>query len=502
MAVVSSETPSVADLYVSGSATFGSLTDTTHSMLVRSSRAVKCEVQSRSTAEFAVHAGYGRNASIALVSPQINVIHDGNRTLIEDAGVSQFLLINDGLGLTIQQRGENAAGNSSRVRNVLSVVPTDRQGDLTFDGDGSFCSSDALGAAACGVRVESTGRAEVFAVAENGTSDVVVVPGQGSRAVLDLQTRTRNDTSNRVVKLWTNPATMSLVLSSGVNDKPMLTLQRVPGQAALLNADLAEDGPGDSSSNNTNATGSGGISGIHYGFIDVLGNGDFGVNSTKAEGVSLRSANSSRVLIGSINGSANASAVMSVQSDTGAYLRLRRATNSSVASEFSIVARTEAAPCDSGFNRTHNPGANDSQPCTMLESQSNTSATDNATTRLFLETGAWGVVSIEHRTVARHVQQHSIYHLTAFEFFCKVSYVQVVDNCAGSAPDPQVAWGSLLLRECTVPCYVNLMPWFTACGSQLNEFEELHSEQVDIINLQRAVCADYYGPYTGANIAV
>lgn len=503
MAVASSETPSVADLYVSGSATFGSLTDTTHSMLVQSSRAAKCEVQSRSTAEFAVHAGYGRNASIALVSPQINVIHDGNRTLIEDAGISQFLLINDGLGLTVQQRSASAAGNSSRVRNVLSVVPTARQGDLTFDGDGSFCNSDALGVAACGVRVESTGRAEAFVVAENGSSSIVVVPGQGSSAVLDLQTRLRNDTSNRVVKLWTNPATRSLVLSSGVDDKPMLGLRRVPGQAALLNAgDLAEDGSSDSSSNHTNNTGSGGISGIHYGFINVLGNADFGVNSTKSEGVSLRSANSSRVLIGSINGSANASAVLSVQSDTGAYLSLRRSTNSSVASEFSFVARTEAAPCVSSFNRTHNLGANDSHPCTMLETQSNTSAAENATTRLFLEAGAWGVVSIEHQTVARRVQQHSIYHLTAFEFFCKVSYVQVVDNCAGSAPDPQAAWGSLLLRECTVPCYVNLMPWFTACGSQLNEFEELHAEQVDTINLQKAVCADYYGPYTGANATV
>lgn len=496
MAVPRSET-SIADLYVSGSATFGSLTDTTHSMLVQSSRGVKCKVQSRSTAEFAVRAGYGRNASIALVSPRTNVIRDGNRTLVEDAGVSQFLLINDGLGFTVQQRSESAPGNSSRVRNVLSVVPTGRQGDLIFDGDGSFCNSDALGAAACGVRVESTGRAEVFAVAENGTSSVVVFPGQGSRAVLDLQTRSLNDTSNRVVKLWTNPASRSLVLSSDVNDKPMLTLQRVPEQAALLDVgDLAEDAPGDSSSNNTNATGK---SGIHYGFVHVLGNGEFGVNSTKAEGVYLRSANSSRVLIGSINGSANASAVLSVQSDTGAYLSLRRATTSSVASEFSIVARTEPVPCESSFNRTHNPGANGSQPCTELDTQSNTSATDNATTRLFLETGAWGVVSIEHQTVARRIQQHTIYHLTALEFFCKVSYVQVVDNCAGSAPDPQAAWGSLLLRECTVPCYVNLMPWFTACGSYLNDFQELHAEQVNTINVQRAVCADYYGPYIGAN---
>ena len=113
--------------------------------------------------------------------------------------------------------------------------------------------------------------------------------------------------------------------------------------------------------------------------------------------------------------------------------------------------------------------------------------------------GTWGVLSIEPRTVARHIQQHSIYQLTASEFFCKVSFVQVVENCAGSAPDPQAAWGSLQLRECTVPCYVNLMPWFTACGSQLGDFDELDTEQVDIINLQRTVCADYYGPYTGTS---
>ena len=491
MAVATSATSSIANLYVSGSATFGSLTDTTHSVLVRSNRAAKCKVQSRSTAEFAVRAGYGRNASVGLVTPRTNVVQNGNQTLIEDAGVSQFHLINDGRGLTIQQKSESASGNSSRVRNVLSVVSTDGQGDLTFDGNGLFCSSDALGAAACGVRVESTGRAEVSVVAENGTSDVVVVPGQGSRAVLDLQTRPLNDASNpRVVRLWTNPADRSLVLSAGIDDKPMLTVQRVPSQTSLLNA---ADGV---SSNSTNAS-SGGISGTHYGFVNVLGNGDFGINSTKAEGVALRSANSSRVLIGSLDGSANASAVLSVQSNTGAYLSLRRGSNSSVASEFSFVARTEVVPCDSRFNTTHNPRANDSQPCTGLDVQSNTSAAGNATTRLFLETGAWGVVSIEHRTVARHIQQHSIYQLTAFEFFCKVSYVQVVHNCAGSAPDPQAAWGSLVLRECTVPCYVNLMPWFSACGSQLNEFEELHAEQIGTINLQRAVCADYYGPYTG-----
>ena len=84
------------------------------------------------------------------------------------------------------------------------------------------------------------------------------------------------------------------------------------------------------------------------------------------------------------------------------------------------------------------------------------------------------------------------------EFFCKVAFVDVVEACAGSAPDPQTAWGSLLLRECTVPCYVNLMPWYTACGEQLQTFQELSAEQVAIIQLQRTVCADYYGPYTGA----
>ena len=108
-----------------------------------------------------MRAGYGRNASVGLVTPRTNVVQNGNQTLIEDAGVSQFHLINDGRGLTIQQKSESTSGNSSRVRNVLSVVSTDGQGDLTFDGNGLFCSSDALGAAACGVRVESTGRAEV-----------------------------------------------------------------------------------------------------------------------------------------------------------------------------------------------------------------------------------------------------------------------------------------------------------------------------------------------------
>ena len=38
----------------------------------------------------------------------------------------------------------------------------------------------------------------------------------------------------------------------------------------------------------------------------------------------------------------------------------------------------------------------------------------------------------------------------------------------------------------------------TACGEQLQTFQELSAEQVAIIQLQRTVCADYYGPYTGA----
>jgi hypothetical protein len=499
-------TSSVGDLYVSGSATFGTFTNTTHSILVQSSRAAKCKVQSRSTAEFAVRAGYGRNASFELVTPRTVVVQDGNGTLVSDAGVSQFLFINDGAGLTIQQKSISASGNSTRVRNVLSLVSTDSQGDLAFDGDGIFCSAETLSAAACGVRVESAGRAEVSVVADNGTSDVMVVPGQGSRAVLDLQTRPSNDTTNnRVVRLWTDPANGSLVLSSGVNyTSLMLTLQRVPGQESLLNTvESAVDDASLPSGNSSNETRqqSVGANVVHYGFVSVLGNGHFGVNNSQSAGLSLRSANSSRVLIGSTNGSSNASALLKVQSNTGAFLSLQRATNSSVASEFNIVARTDADPCANTVNTTRNQtlGNFSQQPCDTLQTGGNASTSDNATTRLFLETGTWGVLSIEPRTVARHIQQHSIYQLTASEFFCKVSFVQVVENCAGSAPDPQAAWGSLQLRECTVPCYVNLMPWFTACGSQLGDFEELDTEQVDIINLQRTVCADYYGPYTGTS---
>ena len=494
--IATTQTSSVGDLYVSGSATFGSLTNTTHSILVQSSRAAKCEVQSRSTAAFAVHAGYGRNASFELVTPRSETVQDGNNSIVHDAGVSQFLFINDGAGLTIQQKTSDASGNSTRVRNVLSLVSAGSQGDLAFDGDGIFCSTETLGAAACGVRVESAGRAEVSVLADNGTSDVSVVPGEGSRAVLDLQTRSVNGTSRRVVRLWTNPANGSLILSSGLNDTLMLTLQRVPGKGPT------DDDVVQPSGNNTNATGQAPEDlRVHYGFVNVLGNGNFGVNTTKSAVVSLRSANSSRVLVGSTDGSPNASALLSVQSNTGAYLSLQRAANGSVATTFNIVARTDDAPCSSTqTNSTHNQSReNDTQPCDRLATARNSSADDNSTTRLFLETGAWSVLSIEPRTVPRHIQQHSIYQLTASEFFCKVSFVQVVESCAGSAPDPQAAWGSLLLRECTVPCYVNLMPWFTACGAQLDEFEELGAEQVGIINMQRTVCADYYGPYTGAN---
>ena len=502
------ERSSVGDLHISGSATFGSLTDETHRIVVRSSRAAKCKVQSQSTAVFAVRAGFGRNASLELVTPRTQQFQHGNDTLERDLGASQFSFVNDGAGLAMTQQSTGASGNASQVRNVLSLVYAADRGDLTFDGDGVFCNTDspstgASSAPACGVRVESAGHAEVSVAADNGTADVLVIPAPGQRATLDLQTRSNSTGAPRVVRLWTQPSNGSLILSSGVNDSSlMLTLRRVPGQATLPGEASVVEESVPVADNSTNATEEVVVATVrrkHYGFINVLGNGNFGVNATESASVSLRSANSSRVLIGSSVGSPNASGLLSVQSNTGAFLRLSRAANGSVASTFDIVARTDDPPCQDPANSTENASHTpNSTLCDDVARQDNNGNASNRSTRLFVEAPNWSVLSIEPRTVARHIRQHSIYSLTASEFFCKVAFVDVVEACAGSAPDPQTAWGSLLLRECTVPCYVNLMPWYTACGEQLQTFQELSAEQVAIIQLQRTVCADYYGPYTGA----
>ena len=170
----------------------------------------------------------------------------------------------------------------------------------------------------------------------------------------------------------------------------------------------------------------------HYGFINVLGNGNFGVNATESASVSLRSANSSRVLIGSSVGSPNASGLLSVQSNTGAFLRLSRAANGSVASTFDIVARTDDPPCQDPANSTENAShAPNSTLCDDVARQDNNNGNvSNRSTRLFVEAPNWSVLSIEPRTMARHIRQHSIYSLTASEFFCKVAFVDVVEACA------------------------------------------------------------------------
>ena len=481
LSLATPRSPQAGDLRATGSATFGSDSSNPHTVMIESQHEARCNVRStQENALFVLAAGYAHNSSLVFKTAKVEYRPRVNDTdLALPAFDSEFTFVNEGTVLQLRHASFNATDNTSSVRNVLSLVVSSNRGDFSFNGDGRFCDKNATDAL-CLLQVQSGDGAMLAVISDNSTAQITLLPGPDRTAMIELVTRnTSSGLDGRTMKIYTNPNASALEISTGNSSTPMISLLRTPSITPSNETTLWVRVHNETA-NTSEMIETAVYEYLYYGYVEIPGNGVFGSNSTEGAALTVASMNSSSVLVGSNSSQPNASAAVIIASDTGAAVNLVRNSSDGDA-VFRIVTRDSRS--------TSNATLNQSNPSNETNSKS--------TEMLFIESMGKEMISLQPVVVERQIQQHTLYRLKSMEFFCKVAFVRVVDNCDGIVEDPQAAWSQLFLRECKVPCYTNLMPWMTVCASRLDTFEELSPENLHLIELQHIVCTDYYGPYTG-----
>lgn len=268
------EADDVSDLFVSGSAKFGSVDgqdSRMYQVLLESSDSI-VGLMATSAAErvvMTISAGYLNDSVLHLreKSGAGDGAYDGDMQLLHNARreVPQ-IMVTDG-NVTTFEEGEPQMFQSLIVRNdghdLLTVevdasIPGEISGNMRLDGQADFCDQNAD--SVCTVAVQSSDEASLQVISFNSTADLFVSPGSGGVASLSLATtqtramRFTNDASNAALNL-VRTEERALVMSpsspeyAALNTTHFLTLKNVGGMGKLSIPGAAKFGQFNTSKN-------------------------------------------------------------------------------------------------------------------------------------------------------------------------------------------------------------------------------------------------------------